>query len=242
MSEIKRLEDLLIEGEAVPASEWQVRAIRSEQCLSYLAWNEASREALLVDPKDEDAGAYRDLIRERAGYRWVGVIDTHTHADHISIAAQLADELAAPLIMHDLAPSTRPHLRVAKTTFLPTQASPLRLISTPGHTQDAMVALWGPFLFTGDTLLFGDTGRDDLPGGDADAHFESLQRLKKYAAKETIVLPGHDHRGGRASSWKKQLELNSSLSQSREDFVREATAFDAPAPTLLKQALRENMR
>ena len=241
-SAVKDLTEFLVEGEKPPASEWRLRMIRSEQCLSYAAWNERTREALLVDPKREDIDAYRAIHRELAGYLWLGVIDSHTHADHISAAAQMAEEFRTPLIMHVAAPSPRVHIRVAKSTLIPARAAPLRILATPGHTPDSITPIWGPFLFGGDTILFGDTGRDDLPGGSPACHYESVQTLKEVASAETIVLPGHDHRGGRASSWATQLRVNASLTQSREDFVREASAFEAPAPKLLKDSLRENFR
>lgn len=242
MTEIKPLQEILAEGENVPSSEWQLRAVQSDQCLSYVVWNVRTREALIVDPKAEDCETYRSLYSELHGYLWLGVIDSHTHADHISIAAQLSEEFKAPHIMHALAPSQRVHLRVSKDSFLPAQAAPIQFISTPGHTQDSLTVIWGPFVFGGDTVLYGDTGRDDLPGGDPADHFASLQVLKKIARPELIVLPGHDQKGGRASSWAHQLKINSSLTQSREEFVRESSAFDAPAPFLLKKALRENFK
>jgi glyoxylase-like metal-dependent hydrolase (beta-lactamase superfamily II) len=102
--------------------------------------------------------------------------------------------------------------------------------------------IWGPFIFGGDTLLYGDTGRDDLPGGDPEAHYDSVQSVKAHARPEMIVLPGHDHKGGRASTWATQLKVNSSLTQEREDFVREAGSFEAPAPKLLKKSLFENFK
>lgn len=242
MTEIKKLDEILVPGESKPDPEWELRMIRSEQCLSYVAWNLRTREALLVDPKDEDIEAYRDLHNHLNDYLWLGVIDSHTHADHISIAAQLAEEFKAPLIMHALAPSQRVHIRVARDTCIPSRASPIHVVATPGHTQDALTPIWGPFLFGGDTILFGDTGRDDLPGGDAEDHYRSIQILKRLAKPDMIVLPGHDHKGGRASSWATQLKVNASLTQSCEDFVREAMAFDAPAPKLLKKSLKENFK
>lgn len=242
MSEIKNLDELLTQGEPRPSPEWELRAIRSDQCLSYAAWNTRTKEALLVDPKEEDAEAYRGIYRELPGYLWLGVIDSHTHADHISVAAQLADEMKAPLIMHALAPSQRVHIRVAKNTSISSRAAPIQFLATPGHTKDSVTPIWGPFLFGGDTVLFGDTGRDDLPGGDAEDHYESIQTLKRVARPEMIVLPGHDHKGGRASTWATQMKVNASLTQGREDFVREASAFDAPAPALLKKSLRENFK
>jgi glyoxylase-like metal-dependent hydrolase (beta-lactamase superfamily II) len=241
-AQVRSLNDILLEGESHPSPEWQLRVIQSEQCLSYVAWNERTKEALLIDPKDEDIDAYRMLHGELKDYLWLGVIDSHTHADHISIAAQIADEFKAPLIMHAHAPSQRVQVRVAKSTSLPARAAPIKLISTPGHTQDAITPIWGPFLFGGDTVLFGDTGRDDLPGGDAEDHYDSIQTLKQHATPNMIVLPGHDHKGGRASSWATQLRLNSSLTQNRQDFIRESSSFDAPAPKLLKKSLKENFR
>jgi glyoxylase-like metal-dependent hydrolase (beta-lactamase superfamily II) len=101
---------------------------------------------------------------------------------------------------------------------------------------------WGPFIFGGDTLLYGDVGRDDLPGGNATSHFQSLEKAKKHLRKEQILLPGHDHKGGRASNWAKQLEINSSLTQGQDDYVRESEAFKAPAPALLEISLKENTK
>ncbi len=131
---------------------------------------------------------------------------------------------------------------MTKDTVLPSKAAPLQPLLTPGHTHDSMTLIWGPFLFGGDTILYGDTGRDDLPGGDPEAHYKSLASIKKAAKPEMIVLPGHDHKGGRASSWATQLKVNPSLTQGREDFVRESAAFDAPAPKLFKKALKENFK
>jgi glyoxylase-like metal-dependent hydrolase (beta-lactamase superfamily II) len=242
MTTVKTLNDLLTKGEASPAASWQVRALQSDQCFSYVAWNETTREALVVDPKDEDHDAYRAIARELAGYRWLAVLDSHTHADHVSVAAELATELKAPLVMHELAPSKRVDLRVSHSTKLPGQAAPVEIYVTPGHTPDSITIAWGPFVFGGDTLLYGDVGRDDLPGGDPEAHYRSIELLKRSLRPEQIVLPGHDHREGRASSWRDQLAVNSSLTQSHEDFVREAAAFDAPAPALLKKSLRENFK
>jgi glyoxylase-like metal-dependent hydrolase (beta-lactamase superfamily II) len=236
------LERLLVEGERPPSPAWRLAAIRSGDCISYVAWNEQTREALAIDPKEGDYPAYLEEARKLEGYVWLAVIDTHTHADHISAAARLAEAVGAPLVMHQASPSPRVRVRVSAATHLPAHAASVRLLPTPGHTQDSLTVLWGPFLFGGDTVLFGDVGRDDLPGGDPEAHFESLTRLKDVVPPETIVLPGHDSRGGRASSWAAQLRLNSSLTEGREDYVREAAAFDAPAPKLLKQSLHANFR
>ena len=241
-SQIKSLEEILTPGDAAPSKEWNIRAVQSEECLSYVAWNERTREALVVDPKLEDWESYVALSEELGGYVWIGVIDTHTHADHISVAARLAARLNAPLVMHENAPSRRVQLRSSGGSLLLSHAAPVRLLPTPGHTQDSITVLWGPYLFGGDTVLYGDSGRDDLPGGSPESHYESLETIKAAVSPEMILLPGHDNKGGRASSWATQLKVNASLSQSRADFVRESSAFDVPAPKLLKESLRENFK
>lgn len=244
-TEIHLLEDVLLKGEVIPDFDWELRMLTNEDCLSYVAWNRKSKEALLVDPKREDAEAYRSILQGLGDYTFIAVIDTHTHADHVSVAAEFASELNAPLIMHEKSASRRVQIRISQETQIHTSASPLRFFATPGHTNDSVCVLWGPFLFTGDTILFGDVGRDDLPTGDAVQHYESLSRMRELMAadgSQTILLPGHDNKGGRASSWNRQLELNPSLTQPRADFIREAQGFSAPPPKHMDEALRLNTR
>ena len=241
-TQIKTLTELLTDENPLQASEWQVRAVYSDQCLSYIAWNSLSQEAILVDPKREDGPAYRQFKAELLGFRWLAVIDTHTHADHVSLAADLSQILQAPYIMHHLSPTQRAHLKIMQDTQLSTVAGPLQLICTPGHTQDSMTLIWGPFVFGGDTVLYADSGRDDLPTGNPQTHFESLKKLKTLLSPQSILLPGHDHRGGRASSWSKQLQMNSSLIQNEEEFIRDSLSFRAEAPEHLNESLRENFK
>jgi glyoxylase-like metal-dependent hydrolase (beta-lactamase superfamily II) len=247
ITEILSLEALFKNaGQVVPApmknSPWRVIAIKSDDCMSYVAWHTQSQEALLIDPKREDAPAYEAKGQELTGYRWLAVIDTHTHADHVSCAGVLAKKWNVPLLMHQTAPSSQVDLRVCRDTVLIAAAERLRIMATPGHTVDSITVVWGPFVFAGDTVLYGDSGRDDLPGGSPEAHYESLVKLRELVTADAVLLPGHDHKGGRASLWSTQLEINASLTQGRDDFVRESCAFDAPAPKLLKESLRENFR
>jgi glyoxylase-like metal-dependent hydrolase (beta-lactamase superfamily II) len=241
--QIRKLDELMTEGDAPPTAPWHCRVVQSEDCQSYVVWNDQSREALAVDPKREDWDAYALLASELKGYLWLGVIDTHTHADHVSAAARLSEALKAPLVMHETAPSRRVGLRVAlKDACLPSKASPIRMLHTPGHTPDSLSVFWGPFIFSGDMILYGDAGRDDLPGGDAVAHYESMQALKAVAEPAMLLLPGHDHKGGRISTWATQLKVNASLTQEREPFVSEASAFASAPPRLLKESLKENFK
>lgn len=210
--------------------------------MTYVAWNHQAHEAIVVDPVREDWASLIAVTGELVGYRFVAVIDTHTHADHVSCAADLANHLHAPLVQHQVSPSQRVHLRVSRDTHLSCAAAPLQLLTTPGHTADSITPIWGPFLFGGDTLLYGDTGRDDLPGGDPAVHWDSLQKIKAHVTPQTLLLAGHDGEGGRVTRWQTQLSINAGLTQSREVFAREAGAYIGPSPKLLKESLFENFK
>ena len=47
-TETKTLVEMLIPGESAPGEDWQLRMIRSDECLSYVAWNTATSEALVA--------------------------------------------------------------------------------------------------------------------------------------------------------------------------------------------------
>lgn len=220
---------------------WQLESVLNEDNLAYLLSNRSTREAIWIDPVREDLETMVAMTRKLEGYRVIAVIDTHTHADHISGATELARHFKAPLIMHALSAPSTVDLRVARDTELSTAAGPLGFILTPGHTRDSLCVTWGPFFFAGDTILFGDTGRDDLPTGSAPDHFESLVKLKKLLKPETVFLTNHDSRA-RACDWAYQLKNNASLKQEREDFVRESEAFRGPSPKKLKESLFENFK
>ena len=222
-------------------SPWKLKVVQNEDNLTYIASQSETREGVIVDPVREDFDRLLKDASEAGVTRWIGVIDTHTHADHVSCAARLSEKLGAPLIQQYLSPSKRIDIRVCRDTALSTAAGPLRLVLTPGHTPDGITVFWGPFVFVGDTLLYGDTGRDDLPGGDPAAHWDSLQKIKALARPETIFCTGHDDTG-RVTDWKTQLSLNSSLTQGREEFVREAAAYTGPPPKHLKESLFENFK
>ncbi|MBP5242311.1 MAG: MBL fold metallo-hydrolase [Clostridia bacterium] len=65
------------------------------------------------------------------------------------------------------------------------------VIATPGHTVGSVVYQVENHLFTGDTLFCQSVGRTDLPTGDGDKLFESIQKL--YALDgDFTVHTGHD--------------------------------------------------
>lgn len=222
--------------------DWTVTVVINEDNMTYVVSNDVFKEALVVDPMRDDLETLLNVTRALKGYRFLAVIDTHTHADHISCAAELAEFLKAPLLMHEKSPSRKIHLRASRDFELSNASAPLMIMMTPGHTPDSITPIWGRFILSGDTLLYGDTGRDDLPGGNPEDHYDSLQKIKAYVKPDYYLLPGHDAEGGQITKWSHQIEVNPSLTQDRATFVKEAGAYVGPSPKLLKESLFENFK
>ncbi len=237
---IKKYPDIAQASASLPEP-WDLTIYQNEDNLCYRAIHLETRELLWVDPVLEDWDLLIRQAQETAHCRTLAVIDTHTHADHLSCAGQLACHLGVPLIMHQRAPASGVSLRVCSDTSLSTVAGPLEFITAPGHTTDGIVIIWGPLVFTGDTILYSDTGRNDLPTGNVLEHFQTIEKLREKLRPDQLVLPGHDDLG-RSSTWAHQLITNASLVQSREDFIRDASAFTGAAPRLFKQSITYNSR
>ena len=62
--------------------------MRAESCFAYLILDADTHEAALVDPRADRVADYMRELEER-GLRLRLVIETHTHADHLSGAAEL---------------------------------------------------------------------------------------------------------------------------------------------------------
>jgi glyoxylase-like metal-dependent hydrolase (beta-lactamase superfamily II) len=69
----------------------------------------------------------------------------------------------------------------------------VKVIYTPGHTQDSICLYDGVDLLTGDTLFIGNCGRTDLPGGSTEQLFESLHNIILKLPPSTRIYPGHDY-------------------------------------------------
>jgi rhodanese-related sulfurtransferase len=114
---------------------------------------------------------------------------------------------------------------------------------TPGHTRDSLCLILPDRILTGDTLFLdeGGAGRDDLPGGDAAIHWESLQRLKELH-DNVIVFPGHDYRNRRPSTIREQKQRNPFFKpRSQADYIRFVEELKLGPSDWMKEVLKANV-
>jgi glyoxylase-like metal-dependent hydrolase (beta-lactamase superfamily II) len=181
------------------------------QCKTYLVASEATRDAALVDPVlDEVAHYIAELDRRELRLRLV--IDTHVHADHISGGAALRDRLGVDYVMHHRSVSACANVRVGEGDVVEVGDVQMRVLHTPGHTQDSISLLLPNRLLTGDFLFIGagGAGRTDLPGGDAGEHWDSLQKLEALPGSVEI-FPAHDYHGRQSSTLERERAENPRL-------------------------------
>ncbi len=196
------------------------KQLNPHACLTYLVRNTVSNKVILIDPLLDHVEDYLKILKDRK-LELTHVIDTHTHADHISGAAAMKDHTDCEYIMHNKAPARCVTLALDNEETINLLETSVKVIHTPGHTKDSVSLIFPDRIFTGDALFLNDggAGRDDLPGGDPLEHYESLQQLMKLP-DHLIVYPAHEYRGRKPSSLAIQKETNPHLkARSKEEFI-----------------------
>ena len=197
--------------------------------ISYLVTDGTTGAAAIIDPVlDFDPKAARTstaaadgIIAAAAGLRVEWVLETHTHADHLSAAMYLKAKLGCRIgigaHVTDVQQAWKglfnleAEFRTDGSQFdhLFVEGEQLHLGSlrltvwhTPGHTPACVSYIVqgdrGPACaFVGDTLFMPDygTARADFPGGDARRLFRSIRRILALPP-ETRVFVAHDYQPG----------------------------------------------
>jgi glyoxylase-like metal-dependent hydrolase (beta-lactamase superfamily II)/rhodanese-related sulfurtransferase len=214
--------------------------LRSGGCLSYLIGCEDTRAGALVDPELGLVDRYHALAAEK-GVRIHYVVDTHTHADHFTATGVLARALEVPVVMSRKSAAPFVDLRVEEGAVVIVGNLRLRVMETPGHTDDSLCLILSDRVLTGDTLLIGGTGRTDLPTGNAGALFDSLFSKLLHLPDELLVFPAHDYQGRQSSTLGAEKAQNPRLQRrERASFVELMRGLDIAMPQHLTEALRTN--
>jgi glyoxylase-like metal-dependent hydrolase (beta-lactamase superfamily II)/rhodanese-related sulfurtransferase len=214
--------------------------LNPDACRTYLIGAPETKEAALVDPV---LGATEEYLRvlEKGGWSLRYVIDTHTHADHLSAGRLLSQLTSAEYAMHRRAGAKHASLRLTDGSTLSLGGTILEAIETPGHTKDSITLKLPGRLLTGDFLFIGGAGRTDLPGGDPGEHWESLNRVIPSIDESTLIYPGHDYQGRRESVLREEKRTNSNLKpRGREEYVAWLSAMERPTPEWMVETVRAN--
>jgi glyoxylase-like metal-dependent hydrolase (beta-lactamase superfamily II) len=99
---------------------------------------------------------------------------------------------------------------------------PVRFLHTPGHTPGSQCFLVEQNLVSGDTLFINACGRVDLPGGDPEKMWWSLNRRLRALEDDTILYPGHNYADRPVSTLGEQKSGNPYMQYtSLDDFLRD---------------------
>ncbi|MCG7518835.1 MBL fold metallo-hydrolase [Ruegeria sp. Ofav3-42] len=200
------------------------------------------------------------------------ILESHVHADHLSAAPYLQQELGGKIGIGDQIVSIQETFGKIFNEGTEFQRDGSQfdalfrdgdsfhvgqmrgdVLHTPGHTPACMTYVIGDAAFVGDTLFMPDfgTARCDFPGGSSETLFGSIQKILSLP-DQTRIFVGHDYKapGRDEYAWEttvgEQKALNVHIGQGRtiEEFVEMRDARDAtlPMPRLILPSLQVNMR
>jgi hydroxyacylglutathione hydrolase len=232
--------------------------IHEEQsCLSYMIGCTTLSVTAVIDPQ-EDIKQYLDTAK-RHGVSIDAVLDTHSHADHISGARKLAEATGAKLLMHENSEVHGVSQKLKDGQEFDVGNRHFQVIHTPGHTADGItlyVNNW--YIVTGDTLFVGDVGRVDLALEklsdskvkiNAGQLYDSIQKLL-VLPEWTEIYPGHfagsacgkGMSGKMISTIGREKKKNEPLGMSKRQFVEYVTANQPAMPSNYRQTKLANIK
>lgn len=221
------------------SKEFILRQFKAASCYSYIL--NSGTEALIIDAHISLFDEYAKYIKKKT-LTLKYIIDTHTHADHFSLAAVLKKTYNSPILMHEKAVSQIADKRLKDNDEISLGSSRLKVIYTPGHTDDAISIYAEKMLFTGDVLLIGSVGRTDFQNGSPESMFDALQRLKTLP-DDTVLFPGHDYHEKRSSTILKEKNTNPFLREKDKDtFVKNMRSKKLAKPFNIDNIIRVNQK
>ncbi len=228
-------------------------------CASYLIGDEKAGVGAVVDPKFE-IDAYLELARYM-GIRIEHVLETHTHADHVSGHGRLAAATGARIHIHAEAGAEYDHDPFEDGWELELGGVRVQALHTPGHrpehTAFALIDTnrgsepWA--VLTGDSLFVGDVARPDLAIEKEDGAREIFTSLKEKLLSlpdEVEVWPGHLG-GSMCGGPGMDMKVSSTIGYERrhnpalrieeqDEFVEQALADLGPQPPNFEQVVELN--
>jgi glyoxylase-like metal-dependent hydrolase (beta-lactamase superfamily II)/rhodanese-related sulfurtransferase len=207
---------------------------------TYVLFDETSRDALIIDPVDNQLE--RDLgVLRQYGLKLVWTVETHAHADHITSAGQLAEHAGAKTAAPQGCGILTAAVQLADGDTLAFGAEHITALHTPGHTAGSVCFVWRNHVFTGDTLLINGCGRTDFQSGSPADMFHSLTQILFKLPDSTVVWPGHDYQGRTQSTIGAEKSGNARVAgKTLAEFTAIMDALHLPPPKRIDEAVPAN--
>lgn len=250
--------------------------------VSHVLHDPASGKAAIIDSVlDFDPASGRtgtasaqqlvDHVRQR-GLEVEWLLETHVHADHLSAAPWLQQQLGGRIAIGSAVSKVQQvfaEVFHAEPEFARDGSQFDRLWSdgdafavggiaamvlhVPGHTPACVAYAIGDAVFVGDTLFMPDYGsaRCDFPGGDARKLYQSVRRLLALPEATRMYLchdykaPGRDEycwQTSVAGQRAANIHLREGIDEASFVAMREARDATLPMPRLLLPSVQVNMR
>ena len=250
--------------------------------VSYVVSDPSTKKAAIIDsvldydPKSgrtrkDSADAVIAFVREH-GLDVDWILETHVHADHLSAAPYIKEQLGGELAIGANITTVQDvfgkvfnagtefqrdgsqfdHLFKDGEQFA-IGSIEAKAIHTPGHTPACMTFVIGDAGFVGDTLFMPDygTARCDFPGGDARTLYRSIQKIFALP-DETRLFMCHDYKAPVRDDYawettvgeQKAKNIHVGAGKTEEGFVKMRTERDATLamPVLILPSVQINMR
>ncbi len=249
--------------------------------VSYVVYDEAGGHCVIIDPvldydpKTSRTGTHSAdrliaFVREQQlTVDWI--LETHAHADHLSSAEYLKNQLGGKTGIGDNIPAVQKtfkkifnlgdefnpdghhfdHLLTDGELF---QVGKLtaKAISVSGHTPADMAYQFDDAIFVGDTLFMPDIGtaRADFPGGDAHQLFKSIRKLLAFPPATRLFMC-HDYPPAtRSARWEStvaeqhahNIHVHDGIDENTFVSMRDKRDATLEMPTLLLPSIQLNIR
>ena len=208
---------------------------------TYLIASAKGREALIIDPVEENVDEYVNHLKE-LNLKLVKVIDTHIHADHVTGASKLKNNTNCSTVMGENSPAETVDIRLKDEETIEIDQLKIKALYTPGHTSDSYSFLMNNYLFSGDTLLINGTGRTDFQNGSSKDAYNSLFNKLLKLPEETILYPGHDYNGKKFSTIGNEKKFNPRLQvDSVDQYIEIMSNLKLSKPKMIDTNVSRNL-
>ena len=209
---------------------------------TYIFGDAKTKEVAIVDSVHENFDTYISLLK-RNDWNLKYLIETHTHADHITAILQLKKQFPFAEVL--LGKNSEAQYKVTKVNDKEIKSVgqfQFQFFETPGHTNDSIsILVDGTRLLTGDCLFIGSCGRTDFQLGSNKDMFQSINRIAALQ-NDILIYPGHDYNNRFVSTVQEEKITNKALKHaSLEEFEKDLNSWNLPPPKKLKESVPANL-